>query len=99
MPQIELTKVEPGMVLAADVIGPENKILVTAGSSLSVLHIELLKTRDITEVNVHSAATAEDHDTNTELLEMMAQRFRKNDDKHPFINELKKIWLHQVNNE
>ncbi len=93
MPQIELTKAEPGMVLAADVIGPGDTVLVTAGSELSGRHIELLKTRDVTKVDIHEIIPP---DKNTaldpKLLEIMTQRFRENGD-HPFINELKKIWL------
>lgn len=93
MPQIELTNAEPGMVLAADVIGPGDKVLVTAGSELSGRHIELLKTRDVTEVEVHETPSPdEDTDIDPKILEMMAQRFSENGD-HPFINELKKIWL------
>ncbi len=103
MPQIELTKAEPGMVLAADVIGPGDKILVTAGSALSLRHIKLLKTRAITKVEVHEIAPPADDkapqeyaETEPELLAIMAQRFRENNDDHPFINELKKIWLNTV---
>ncbi|MBL1432885.1 MAG: hypothetical protein COC09_08405 [Gammaproteobacteria bacterium] len=96
MPQIELTKAEPGMVLAADVIGPGDRILVTAGSELSVRQIELLKTRDITEVDIHEIAPpAGVKEISSELLEMMAHRFRENGD-HPFINELKRIWLEEA---
>lgn len=95
MPQIEITKAEPGMVLAADVVGPGNQVLVTAGSELSGRHIELLRTRDVTEVEVETDESASP-DTNTDidpkLLEMMALRFGENGD-HPFIDELKKIWL------
>lgn len=95
MPQIELSNAEPGMVLAADVVGPGDKILVTAGSELSLRQIELLKTRDIVEVDVHEIApVAGEKEASPELLEMMAQRFRENGD-HPFVNELKKIWLQQ----
>jgi len=93
MPQIELTKAEPGMVLAADVIGPGDTVLVTAGSELSGRHIELLKTRDVTKVDVHEITSPnESSEIDPKLLEMMTQRFRENGD-HPFINELKKIWL------
>ncbi len=102
MPQIELTKVAPGMVLAADVIGSGNKILVTAGSVLSLRHIKLLKTRAVTKVEIHEIApptgdkAPQEHaETKPELLAIMTQRFRENDD-HPFVNELKKIWLSQV---
>ncbi|MBL1292439.1 MAG: hypothetical protein COB61_001045 [Thiotrichales bacterium] len=93
MPQIELTKAEPGMVLAADVIGPGDTVLVTAGSELSGRHIELLKTRDVTKVDVHEITSPnESSEIDPKLLKMMTQRFRENGD-HPFINELKKIWL------
>lgn len=93
MPQIEITKAEPGMVLAADVVGPGDKVLVTAGSELSGRHIELLRTRDVTEVEVHeTTSTDKKTDIDPKLLEMMTLRFSENGD-HPFIDELKKIWL------
>lgn len=99
MPQIELIKAEPGMVLASDVTGPGDKILVTAGSVLSERHIETLKTRDISEVNVKQSSTKpRKNEIDPELLEIVKQRFRENDSDHPFINRLQQIYLEKVTN-
>jgi len=88
------------MVLAADVIGPGGTVLVTSGSALSDRHIQLLKTRDITEIDIQEpTAIASDKEISPKTLEIMTQRFRENDDNHPFIKELKNIWLNQVNKQ
>jgi len=88
------------MVLAADVIGPGSTVLVTSGSALSDRHIELLKTRHITEIDIQEPAMAAGDSTiSPKILELMTQRFRENDHSHPFIQELKNIWLNEVSKQ
>ncbi len=99
MPQIELSQVEPGMVLSNDILGPGDKVLITAGSALSARHIELLKHRDVgvLEVNEPDVNSIQNEEISTEVQEKMGQRFRENDNEHPFIKTLQQAWLRKYN--
>ncbi len=96
MPQIELSKVEPGMILSSDILGPGDKVLITAGSALSARHIEILKNRNIEELEVKEPEIAsEDKKIDDEILHTMQQRFRENDSDHPFVKSLQQAWLNK----
>lgn len=94
MPQIELNEAEPGMVLSNDIIGPGDKVLITAGSALSARHIEILKSRNIAELEIKEPEpTLGQTKISDETRETMQQRFRENNSNHPFIKSLQQAWL------
>ena len=93
---IDVEDVEPGMVLADDVVSNRQMMLLPAGSTINENHLVTFMTWGITQVCVVGESTENDDNTMTEeerqeLIREVTEIFKFNNVKGTFTNELFKI--------
>lgn len=95
MGRLPLDALEPGMMLASDLTGPDGKLLLPKGVQLSDGHIESLRRRGVTGADVADdgdAAVPGDVDIDPALFEQavsaVSRRFAVNDVEHPAVAAL-----------
>lgn len=97
MKNIKAADLEPGMMIAMDVVTPTGRVLLPAGSKLTARHIRMLNARGVDRVAVACAdgerpteqpSSVADVD---EVRRRIRQRFQHNDTSHPFIGELVRL--------
>jgi len=85
---------EPGMVIARDIVTPTGHILMPAGTKLTSKHVRMLNARGIDRIAVattdgRTAPTSSP--TAEETARQIARRFQHNDPGQPFIGELMRL--------
>ena len=99
---ISLNNLKPGMVLHADVLDPQGKVLLTAGSTITEKHIVIFKRWEIAEadienVNEDELVQSEESKLDPRLLRLAQETgatiFRFNDSKHPAIKKLMELFI------
>lgn len=104
MAWLPVDALESGMTLAADLMGPDGKMLLPKGVVLSESHIESLRRRGVTRADVGGDVADERSDAaslDPALVEASAQyvsrRFAVNDGEHPAVAALyEAAVLHQA---
>ena len=97
MGKINLSDIQPGMKLAADVKDRAGRLLLGAGSEITEKHLKVFKIWGVTEADIEGVekeeivaqATAQlDPVLLAEAEQKAKQLFRHTDQTHPFIEEL-----------
>lgn len=105
MSLLNIEDLEPGMVLGADAIHDNNRILLCAGAELTEKHIRIFKTWGLTELNIKgidseqiSAQTYSDiaPEVLDKVKKELAILFRHSDLEHPAIAELFRLRMRQI---
>ncbi|MCS6971356.1 MAG: hypothetical protein RMM29_02905 [Planctomycetota bacterium] len=86
--RIPLAQAEPGMVLAAPVIGPGGKQLAAAGTALTAQQVALLRTWGIAAVEVVERRSTPDPAALAAAQRQVAVRFRGQPVDHPLVRAL-----------
>lgn len=102
---INLADVQPGMVLDADVQDLNGRVFLSAGGVITEKHIRIFKMWGITEANIRGVAKEDVAHLVTEQFDPVmlqeAERegrelFRHTDLKHPFMEELFRLFMWQT---
>jgi len=97
---IRINELEPGMVLAKDVVGRFGRNILGAGNTITLKHIKIFKSWGVTELNIESidSPSAEESSHGPEsraeahsIEDKIREKFQFNDPCHPVIKELVKI--------
>lgn len=99
MREISVHDLEPGMIVARDILAASSHLLLSAETRLTSKHIRMLRARDIATVVIHSnedePVTVNPHPAHSHISEEQQQhlleRFSYNDLEHPFTKELIRI--------
>lgn len=105
MGKINLDQLRPGMVLAADVLDRNKRVLLKAGFELTEKALTILRQWGVTEADIEGidreeANTQEILELDPELLShaeaSYRELFRHNDITHPFIKELMRLSIRRM---
>jgi hypothetical protein len=109
MGRLNLAEIQPGMVLAADILDRNGRVLLKTGLQVTDKHLKILKQwgvtdADIRDVNREEITAAAVRHLDQEILERAEERhrelFRHTDREHPCIAELFRLsvlrHVHQV---
>lgn len=96
MARLSLDALEPGMTLASDLHGPDGKMLLPEGVELTEHHIESLRKRGVTEVDIAEPGGAASAVTEADIdpalvqaaFDFVSRRFVANDIAHPAVTAL-----------
>jgi hypothetical protein len=97
MSTVQLDELEPGMVLAADAVCLNGRVLLRAGVALTEQHLKIFRTWGLSEADIEGADAEKifekklaDADPQIVEKERLAlnERFRHADISHPLISEL-----------
>jgi hypothetical protein len=92
MPTVIVEKLEPGMVIKADVRDPLDRLLVAAGTVVTDRHSKILEKWGIRVVDVVGDAGADQKPVSAETVDdaqrVLQDRFHHADLNHPFTAEL-----------
>ena len=100
MATIKLADLEPGMVLTADAVLLDGRVLLRSGVTLTEKHIRTFKAWGLLEANVFGVSEEEVTAAATDGLDpqRLAQvevkvrgHFRRNDPAHPVVDEMMRI--------
>ena len=93
--RLPLDALEPGMTLASDLLGPDGKMLLPKGVALSESHIESLRKRGVSQVDIDNGeddgAPGDENITPAQFEASEAyvsRRFAANDVNHPAVAAL-----------
>ena len=99
MGRISIDNLQPGMILDEDALAGGNTLL-TAGSTLSAKHIDILRSWGVMDVDIKGITNTEigagemeqfDIEQVTTFENQLRPLFALNDEKNPFISELLRI--------
>ena len=99
MGRISIDNLQPGMILDEDALAGGNTLL-TAGSTLSAKHIDILRSWGVMDVDIKGITNTEigagemeqfDIELVTTFENQLRPLFALNDEKNPFISELLRI--------
>lgn len=98
---IRINNLEPGMILAKDVVGRFGRSLLKAGNTITTKHVKIFKSWGITELSIESSDNSElANDANTQIQDTsdptvlsVKKIFKFNDLRHPAVRELFQISL------
>jgi hypothetical protein len=97
MTDLRLHDLQPGMVLARQVVDPRGgNVLLGKGVQLTARHLTLLRAHGVTSVDAATPGTESSPvatQTAEETSMLIEQQFRNTDQDHPLIAELKRICL------
>lgn len=92
----KIADLEPGMVVAMDILTPTGHVLLPAGSKLTSRHIRMLNARGVDQVAV--AGACEDREAQPvapagaeDAARRIGHKFQHNDQSHPFVSELVRL--------
>ncbi len=97
MGRLNLDEIQPGMVLAADVLDRNARILLKAGLEITDKHLKVLKQWGVTDADIKDKDRAEitaaavqhlDPEVLAKAEEYFSTLFRHTDRQHPFVGEL-----------
>ena len=100
MATIKLADLEPGMVLTADAVLLDGRVLLRSGVTLTEKHIRTFKAWGLLEANVFGVSEEAVNAAATEGLDperlaraeaQVREHFRRNDPAHPVVEELMRI--------
>jgi hypothetical protein len=100
MATIKLADLEPGMVLTADAVLHDGRVLLHCGVTLTEKHIRTFKAWGLLEANVFGVSEEEMTVAATDGLDpqrlaraeaKVHAHFRRNDPAHPVVDELMRI--------
>ncbi len=109
MANIDITHLQPGMIVNSDVITNIGRLLLPAGTELTEEHLRVFRTWGITEVDIQNDAkqdisAGDSAQIDPVLLQEIETElnglFRHTDLKHPVINKLYRLCItRKVSNE
>jgi hypothetical protein len=94
---VRIDQLEPGMVLIADVVDRNERVLLNAGTTLTEKNIRVFRMWGVTEADIQGVATAEpeaaepEDQTEEEAAEHVRELFARSNRDHPAMAELMRL--------
>lgn len=91
---IRINQINPGMILAADVLDRTGRVILRAGLHLTALHLKTLKSWGVSEADIQGAENEKlevKPEVSAPVDARLKEAFRHTDQAHPAMKELLRL--------